>query len=106
MYLEIASSQSFDSAALRSGSLLATLAPNASAGVTRYDLIYVAPPQYRGLWSETLASLDGSDLLTEKGIVVAQIHPKEYTELALTQLELFDQRKYGSTLLCFYRNKT
>jgi hypothetical protein len=32
--VEIASSQSFDSASLRSGSLLATLAPHASAGVT------------------------------------------------------------------------
>ena len=85
---------------------LATLAPHASAGVTRYDLIYVAPPQYKGLWAETLRALDDSALLAERGVVVAQIHPKEYTELALTHLELFDQRKYGSTLLCFYRRRT
>ncbi len=71
----------------------------------KYDLIYVAPPQYRGLWAETLAALDGSELLVEDGVVVAQIHPKEYKELALIKLELFDQRKYGSTMLCFYRNK-
>ena len=70
-----------------------------------YDLIYVAPPQYKGLWAETLRALDDSALLAERGIVVAQIHPKEYTELALTNLELFDQRKYGSTLLCFYRGR-
>ena len=70
-----------------------------------YDLIYVAPPQYKDLWAETLRALDGSALLAERGIVVAQIHPKEYTELALTNLELFDQRKYGSTLLCFYRGR-
>jgi len=69
----------------------------------KFDLIYVAPPQYRGLWAETLAALDGSELLAESGVVVAQIHPKEYKELALTELQLFDQRKYGSTLLCFYR---
>lgn len=73
------------------------------AGAGQYDLIYVAPPQYKGLWAETLATLDKSALLAARGIVVAQIHPKEYTELALTQLELFDQRKYGSTMLCFYR---
>jgi len=73
-------------------------------GEGAYDLIYVAPPQYRGLWAETLTTLDSLDLLTEKGVVVAQIHPKEYKELALTQLELFDQRKYGSTMLCFYRH--
>jgi 16S rRNA G966 N2-methylase RsmD len=73
--------------------------------MTQFDLIYVAPPQYRGLWAEALAALDHSALLAERAVVVAQIHPKEYTELALTQLELFDQRKYGSTLLCFYRHK-
>ncbi len=72
---------------------------------TRYDIIYVAPPQYRGLWADTLNTLDGVDLLAANGVVVAQIHPKEYKELALTKLELFDQRKYGSTMLCFYRRK-
>jgi len=70
-----------------------------------YDFIYVEPPQYKELWAETLAVLDQSALLAERGIIVAQIHPKEYKELALTQLELFDQRKYGSTLLCFYRRR-
>lgn len=68
-----------------------------------FDLIYVAPPQYKGLWIDTLVALDSSELLAERGIVVAQIHPKEYREIALTNLELFDQRKYGSTMLCFYR---
>jgi len=33
---------------------------------------------------------------------VVQIHPKEYEELELEALELADQRKYGSTMLCFY----
>jgi 16S rRNA (guanine(966)-N(2))-methyltransferase RsmD len=71
----------------------------------QYDLIYIAPPQYRELWAETLKTLDGRGLLTPAGVIVAQIHPKEYTEIALTEFELFDQRKYGSTVLCFYRRK-
>jgi 16S rRNA (guanine966-N2)-methyltransferase len=69
----------------------------------KFDLIYVAPPQYKGLWAETITTLDGQDLLTEHGTIVAQIHPKEYHELNLKQFQLVDQRKYGSTLLCFYR---
>lgn len=68
-----------------------------------YDLIYIAPPQYRGLWAETLEALDGREFLTKKGIVVAQIHPKEYRALKLETLRMTDQRKYGSTLLCFYQ---
>jgi hypothetical protein len=34
--------------------------------------------------------------------VIAQMHPKEFTTLPLQRLELFDQRKYGQTLLAFY----
>ncbi len=70
----------------------------------KYDLIYIAPPQYHGLWEETLKALDGRGFLTDKGIVVAQIHPKEYRALKLETLQLVDQRKYGSTLLCFYQS--
>lgn len=68
-----------------------------------YDVIYAAPPQYQGLWMGTLTLLDQGAWLSENGIIIVQIHPKEYKALALTQLELFDQRKYGSTMLCFYR---
>jgi 16S rRNA (guanine(966)-N(2))-methyltransferase RsmD len=74
--------------------------------VERYDLIYVAPPQYRGLWAKTLALLDSADFLTDDGVIVVQIHPKEYQEIELHRLVLADQRKYGSTLLCFYRPST
>lgn len=70
--------------------------------VDSFDIIYVAPPQYKDLWAETLQRLDGKQLLGPGGIVIAQIYPKEYRELDLKQLELYDQRKYGSTLLCFY----
>jgi 16S rRNA (guanine966-N2)-methyltransferase len=67
-----------------------------------FDIIYVAPPQYQGLWSRTLLALESSSLLTPGGLTVAQIYPKEFAQLALTRLVLSDQRKYGSTLLCFY----
>jgi 16S rRNA G966 N2-methylase RsmD len=40
--------------------------------------------------------------LKPDGAVIAQIHPSEYEDLALQQLALYDERKYGSTLLCFY----
>lgn len=71
----------------------------------RFDLIYIAPPQYKGLWAETLLALDGKAWLTEGGLAIAQIFPKEYEDLELTSLDLVDQRKYGSTMLCFYCRK-
>ncbi len=68
-----------------------------------FDIIYVAPPQYKGLWARTLRALDSSPLLSPETLVVVQIHPKEFEALELTHLLLSDSRKYGSTLLCFYQ---
>jgi 16S rRNA (guanine966-N2)-methyltransferase len=68
-----------------------------------FDYVYVAPPQYQGLWAETLQALNARPAwLAEDGWAIAQIHPKEYEPLALEQLALFDQRTYGSVMLCFY----
>ncbi len=72
-----------------------------------YDWIYVAPPQYHGLWLQALQQVDARpDLLTEDGIVVVQIHPREALPTEnLQHLVSTDQRKYGSTLLCFYQRR-
>ncbi len=68
-----------------------------------HDYVYIAPPQYRGLWASTLRALDGSPgWLSGDGWAIAQIHPREYEELPLERLTLFDQRTYGSVMLCFY----
>lgn len=68
-----------------------------------FDLIYVAPPQYEKLWSRTLLALESDRRwLSPGGLVIVQIFPKELEPLALTTLRLAEQRKYGSTLLCFY----
>jgi 16S rRNA (guanine(966)-N(2))-methyltransferase RsmD len=69
-----------------------------------FDFVYVAPPQYRGLWADTLRALDVEDnpLLFAESLVIVQIHPKEHTPLPLAHLGLTDQRGYGSTRLCFY----
>jgi len=73
------------------------------AGREAFDIVYVAPPQYQGLWAKALAALDDADVLAPGALVVAQIHPKEYAELPLARLRLIDRRRYGSTELCFYR---
>jgi 16S rRNA (guanine966-N2)-methyltransferase len=68
-----------------------------------FDLIYVAPPQYRRLWSRTLLALETNPgWLDPAGLVIVQVFPKELEPLTLTTLQPTDQRKYGSTLLCFY----
>lgn len=73
------------------------------AGKAAFDIVYVAPPQYQGLWADALTEIDTLDVLEPGGLVIAQIHPKEFQELPLKRLSLEDKRKYGSTILCFYR---
>lgn len=69
-----------------------------------FDVIYVAPPQYRGTWSKMLARIDqlSEQILAADGAVIVQIDPKEYKELALKHYHLVDRRKYGNTMLGFY----
>lgn len=69
-----------------------------------FDVIYVAPPQYRGTWSKMLARIDqlSERILTGEGVIVVQIDPKEYKDLTLKNYHLVDRRKYGNTLLGFY----
>jgi 16S rRNA (guanine(966)-N(2))-methyltransferase RsmD len=75
--------------------------PNAT-----YDFIYVAPPQYKGLWSEALLAIDTQpQWLAKDGAILVQIDPHEYHEMALQNLELVDQRHYGATMLLFYEHK-
>ena len=75
----------------------------------QFDYVYVAPPQYKKMWSKALQSLDTHmDWLSEDAWVIVQIHPIEYLpigeELPIHNLVEFDQRHYGSTLLVFYQH--
>ncbi len=80
---------------------------------TSFDYVYIAPPQYRKLWIRTLRMIDQQPAwLSEYGWAIVQIHPEEYQasgetgphgyKFELENLALFDQRKYGSVMLCFY----
>jgi len=69
-----------------------------------FDYVYIAPPQYQGLWKDALFALNKQPLwLNEDAWVIVQIDPKEYEELVLEHLKEFDQRRYGDTVLVFFK---
>jgi 16S rRNA (guanine(966)-N(2))-methyltransferase RsmD len=83
----------------------------ATAGT--FDLIYVAPPQYKGLWSRAMREIaarpellpqgsEGTDDEQDPGLIVVQIHPKEYEDLDLGEIRETRQKRYGNTLLVFF----
>lgn len=68
--------------------------------LTPFDVIYIAPPQYKGLWLKALQIIDQRpELLTPGGLAIVQIFPKEWSEVALAHLKEVDRRQYGSTAL-------
>ena len=71
-----------------------------------FDIIYVAPPQYKGIWIETMHFIaERPSLLKKFGQVIVQIDPSEYEPLSLTAFSLVDDRTYGNTQLLFYHSK-
>lgn len=73
----------------------------------KYDYVYIAPPQYKGIWLEALRKLEENlNWISDDAWVIVQIHPVEYVNLSEESktggLVEFDQRHYGSTLLVFY----
>lgn len=78
----------------------------AMPAVDPFDYIFIAPPQYKGIWISALQRLDENvTLLSQDGWVIVQIHPVEYQEAVLENLIEIDKRKYGSTLLLFYERR-
>jgi 16S rRNA (guanine966-N2)-methyltransferase len=86
--------------------------PTAAGSVNEqriYELIYIAPPQYKELAARALALVDSSTLCAGEALVIVQIHPKERPGVAAVEckhFELTDERRYGSTLLMFYRQRS
>ena len=68
-----------------------------------FDIIYIAPPQYKGLWLQTLQLIDENPRWTHSDtLVVVQIDPAERQALTLERLAPFDERRYGNTLLWYF----
>jgi 16S rRNA (guanine(966)-N(2))-methyltransferase RsmD len=68
-----------------------------------FDTVFIAPPQYKGLWKRALLSLDAHpQWLTEDAWVIVQVHTVEYEPVSLQNLTEIDQRRYGSVQFVFY----
>lgn len=68
-----------------------------------FDYIFIAPPQYKGMWLEALQILDQNPgWMVDNAWLIVQIHPVEYQAVSFRHFVEFERRDYGSTLLVFY----
>jgi len=68
-----------------------------------FDLVYIAPPQYKAMWQKAMLLLDQNPkLLSDNGQIIVQINPLEWVDEHYMHFNEFDRRKYGDTLLVFF----
>ena len=68
-----------------------------------FDLIFLDPPYEQRLIEITLKIIGKGEILRDSGVLIAEHSIREPVESRYEALVLKDQRRYGSTLLSFFR---
>ncbi|MGI6681341.1 MAG: 16S rRNA (guanine(966)-N(2))-methyltransferase RsmD [Bdellovibrionota bacterium] len=69
-----------------------------------FDIIFIAPPQYKELWIKALKLVDEKIKALSPDMIIVQIDPKEYKDIPLKNMILEKQKRYGNTILLFYKS--
>nr|WP_314278524.1 16S rRNA (guanine(966)-N(2))-methyltransferase RsmD [uncultured Peptostreptococcus sp.] len=67
----------------------------------KFDLVFVDPPYYKGLFEEVLATIRDNDILNKDGVVILE-HDANTKIGHVDGLEVYKEKKYGITMLTFY----
>ena len=70
-----------------------------------FDMIFLDPPYGQRLVEKTLRVIAEGGLLRESGILIAEHSIRDPIEQSYGSLLLHDQRRYGDTLLSFFKVK-
>lgn len=66
-----------------------------------FDMIFVDPPYYKGLFEEVLDTISACKILKKDGIVIVE-HDAKKPIGQVEGLEVYKEKKYGITMLTFY----
>lgn len=66
-----------------------------------FDMIFVDPPYYKGLFEEVLDTIRACKILKKDGIVIVE-HDAKRPIGRVEGLEVYKEKKYGITMLTFY----
>ena len=71
----------------------------------RFDVIFVDPPYARGLAKKALKTLEAYDILQPNCTLIIEHEKREILPAALGRIILFREKKYGTSVMGFYRVK-
>lgn len=71
----------------------------------KYDLVFLDPPYKQHLINEILLLLETYELLSEDAIVVCESELEEKVNEETKTLEMYKEKKYGSTKVRMFRRK-
>lgn len=71
----------------------------------KFDIIFLDPPYYRKLARNCLIKIDACDILSQHGFAICEHFVKDVMPERIGGLFSFKERKYGDTMLSFYRRQ-
>lgn len=71
----------------------------------KFDLIIIDPPYSSTLLKESLETIDREGLLAPGGVIVAETGKRMGLVAGLKALEVYDERRYGDTVVYFLKHK-
>lgn len=74
-----------------------TVVPSLAGRGESFDIIMLAPPQYKGIIDRTLTTLSDHPLLRPRGQIICQHDSSETDKIAWGAWRIVQQRKYGNT---------
>lgn len=77
-----------------------------AAKMRQFDIIFLDPPYGQELAAQALTQIARDRLLVNNGVVIAEHSIRDPVQDGYGSLRRADQRRYGDTLLSFYRETT
>lgn len=69
----------------------------------KFDIIFLDPPYYKDMAKNSLIKIEAYAILSQRGFAIAEHYEKDVLPHNIGNIELFNQRQYGDTVLSFYR---
>ena len=70
----------------------------------KFDIVFLDPPYYRDMAKNSLIKIGACDILSRRGFAIAEHFAKDVLPDNIWNLSLFKRKKYGDTIISFYRD--